>query len=321
MTSVRISSGRLTALWVILRSLEKLGSSARRNELVRHASRTSLRAGGLPIQDGLTLALEGGFISIAADLLKLAPLGLQALALDPGDEPPSAARRLFISVLLLRDPPPWVAYWQGDPSSLDLVIPESERDLLREADLYPTGSDDDLENWSWWDALQVVPLAEETSDFRKLIGDAGEELSLRYERERLQAEGYPELAARVRWVARESAAYGFDVFSFHGASRPPEPHRPLAVEVKSVARPIRVTVEFFLTSHEWSTAQRLGDNHTIHFWDGVDPGPPPRARGKVPLLIACRDLANHIPLPPSCASDCAWFSARLAIPRSEGLSP
>ena len=49
---------------------------------------------------------------------------------------------------------------------------------------------------------------------RKAIGDAGEELSFDYERRRLREEGFPDLAARVRWVARETAAYGFDVLSF-----------------------------------------------------------------------------------------------------------
>lgn len=314
MTSVRLSPGRLTSLWVVLRSLQALGGSADRLELLRYASRTSLRAGGLPIPDGLALALEGDFVRGSRDHLSFAPLGSHAIALEDADEPSLDVRRLFMSVLLLRDPPPWVAYWQGDPSALDLVVPESERELLREADLYPSTASEDIESWSWWQALRVVPLPEDTSELRKLIGDAGEELSFNYERARLNASGHVHLANRVRWVARESPAYGFDVLSFHGAARPSEPERPLAVEVKSVSGPVLATLEFFLTSHEWSMAQHLGSDAVIHFWDGVDPGPPAQSSRRTPLLIPTRNLGPHIPAAPACAGDCAWFSMRLALP-------
>ena len=314
MTSVRLSPGRLTSLWVVLRSLQVLGGSADRLELLRYASRTSLRAGGLPIPDGLTLALEGDFVRSDGDHLSFAPLGSHAVALEDADEPSLNVRRLFMSVLLLHDPPPWVAYWQGDPSSLDLVVPESERELLREADLYPSSGSEDLESWSWWQALRVVPLPEDTSELRKLIGDAGEELTFNYERDRLRASGHDHLADRARWVARESPAYGYDVLSFHGPERPSEPERSLAIEVKSVSRPVLATLEFFLTAHEWSTAQHLGADHIIHFWDGVDPGPPARSSRRTPLLIPAANLGPHVPAAPSCGRECAWFSTRLALP-------
>lgn len=317
MASVRISQGRLTALWLVLHSAEKLGTRPRRDEVYGHAARSSLRAGGLPIGDGITLALEGGFLGPDGDRLELTPLGRDALALEAADEPSPAVRRLFLSVLLLREPPPWVAYWQGDPGALELVIPESERDLLADVGLYPPRDDGELDHWSWWDAMRQVPLPDETGAYRKAIGDAGEELSLVYERARLTTAGLPELAARVRWVARESAAYGFDIASFHGSLRPSEPQRPLAVEVKSIARPAPALLEFFLTAHEWTTAQRLGDDHLVHIWDGVDPGPPPRARLREPVRVASASLVGHVPLAPSCGGECGWFTARLAVRASE----
>jgi uncharacterized protein DUF3883 len=311
-TSVRLSPGRLTSLWAVLRSLRALGLSVDRTELLRHASRTSLRAGGLPIPDGFTLALEGEFVRLTGEQLSLAPLGEHALSLQDGDEPGLEVRRLFISVLLLRDPPPWVAYWQGAPSTLALIVPESERDLLAEADLFPASHMSDLEAWSWWDALRVVPLPAETSALRKVIGDAGEELSFRFEQQRLRADGFSDLAARVRWVARESPAYGFDVLSFHGATHGGDPRRPLAVEVKAISRPVVASLDFFLTAHEWSTASSLGPDYVIHFWDAVDPGPPLRSSSRAPRVLANAQLSDHLPVEPSCAK-CAWESAHLSI--------
>jgi hypothetical protein len=220
---VRISPGRLTALWVVLRALHSLGDHGGLEELRRHAARTSLRSGGLPIRDGLTLAVAGTFAVRAGDTLMLSPLGHEALALGKEDEPSVAARRLFLSVLLLREPPPWVAFWQGQPESLELILPEPERHLLADVGLYPE-EDSDIENVSWWDALRRVPLPEEAGAYRKLVGDAGEELTVAYERARLRALGQSDLAARVRWVARESPAYGFDVLSYPHSS--PSSSRP-----------------------------------------------------------------------------------------------
>jgi hypothetical protein len=159
-------------------------------------------------------------------------LGSEALALCDEDEPNGKVRRVFLSVLVLRDPPAWVAYWQGDPSSLPDLLSDSDREMLEDARLYPPESTDELSSLGWWDALSVVPLPQETAAIRKAIGDAGEALSLEFERQRLAADGFPELAKRVWWAARESPAYGFDIGSFCGkAFSPATPDSPLAIEV------------------------------------------------------------------------------------------
>ena len=307
---MRISPGRLTALWVVLRALRSLGGEAELTELRRHAARTSLRSGGLPISDGLTLALAGTFATRSRDDLTLSALGREALALGEEDEPSNAARRLFVSVLLLREPPPWVAFWQGQPESLELVLPGPERHLLADVGLYPE-NDSDVESIAWWDALRRVPLPEEAGVYRKLIGDAGEELTVAYERARLQALGHPNLAARVRWVARESPAYGFDVLSYAGGGD--EPSRPLAIEVKSTVRPAPARFAFFITDYEWKTAERLAEDYVFHFWDGIDPGSPPRARANSPWLVSATMLSHHLPQPPLCGIDCHWHSAAVEI--------
>lgn len=313
MPSVRISPGRLTALWTVIRALDKLGAEAPVQEVRRVASRTSLRSGGLPVGDGLTLALEGGFIEQRGQTLSLAPLGREALRIETEDEPGPALRRLFMSVLLLRDPPTWVAFWQGDPAALDLVIPEPERRLLEEAGLYPEADPTSLEKNAWWAALKRVPLPDETSAFRRIIGDAGEQLTVEYERTRLCREGFDELAAAVRWVAQESPAYGFDVLSFHGATYGGDPVAQVAIEVKSTARPAPQVFPFYLTAHEWYTAVSVGGDYVLHLWDGVDPVGP-RARTAAPLKVPAAELAGHVPAPPTCGADCAWETASVRLP-------
>jgi hypothetical protein len=315
MPTVRFTRGRLTATWLVLRTLEKIGGQAEASEVMSYARRSSLRGGGLPLQDGARLAREGGFVVERAGIYALQPLGQRALELGSEDEPSHQVLRLFVTVLLLRDPPTWVAWWQGAPHDLDAVIPEGERIVLREAGLLPVPPATDPAGWGWWQALGRVPLPEHTAIERKQIGDAGESLSVRYERWRLTEQGYVDLASRVAWLAQESDAYGFDVLSFAGDDHPPlAPDTPMAIEVKSTALPGGPFFRCFLTAHEWETALGLAERHVLHFWQGVDAGPPPSSRNERPIVMPASLLTDHLPGASACGDACGWQSARVEIP-------
>jgi hypothetical protein len=207
-----------------------------------------------------------------------------------------------------------VAYWQGDPASLDLVLPDPEQQVFAAAGMTPMSADEDLEAWAWWDALGRVPPMEETAAHRKAIGDAGEELSFEYERKRLKQEGFPRLADRVRWVARESPAYGFDILSFFGRPHGDGvPENQLAIEVKANALTARGSFFFFLTEHEWRTAHKLGKQYVFHFWDGVTPGATPIAAREAPIVIEPAKMAEHLPQTPICKEQCGWKTAFLML--------
>lgn len=313
---VPLTPGRITALWLVLRSVEKLGGNARRDDLVRVASRSSLRSGGLPIADGLRLALRGKFVRETAEEVALTEFGRGVLALATEDEPTQEIRRVFLSVLILSDPPPWVAYWQGDPASIAFLLSEADRSLLAGAGLWPAPAQDsaDLQASSWWDALAMVPLPESVLALKKAIGDAGEQLTIRYERERLRREGHPALADRVWWAGRESPAYGFDVGSFRGHSFGGDPDEALAIEVKSVAYPVGSVFPFHLTIHEWRTAQRLRDRHILHLWENVRVPVQDSAVPREPRVLRSCALKNHVALPPACGQRCCWESMAIDYP-------
>lgn len=312
MPSVRVTRGRLTAAWLVLRTLEKLGGQAEASEVMSYARRSSLRGGGLPLPDGVRLALEGGFVLERAGTFALLPLGQRALGLGTEDEPAAPALRLLVTVLLLRDPPTWVAWWQGAPHDLEAVIPEGERLILRDAGLLPQPPPTDPAGWGWWQALGRVPLPEHAAIERKQIGDAGESLTVDHERERLTEQGYVELASQVAWLAQESDAYGFDVLSFAGDDHQSlEPRTPIAIEVKSTTLPIGPYFRCFLTAHEWDTARGLGDRYVMHLWQAVDPGPPPSSRSRSPIVMPAAALTDHIPSASACDDPCSWQSARI----------
>jgi len=309
----KLTRGRLTAAWVVLKSAEKLGRVVNRAELVSFARKSGLRAGGLPIGDGLQLAELGEFVS-GDDVLSVTGLGSDILSRCGEEEPSPEVLRIFLSVFLLRFPPAWVPYWQGDPSSLDLVLPDSTKDLIEDARIIKDPSPDEIETWALWDALTIVPQTEEIAAMRKAVGDAAEELSFAYERERLRSEGYPVLAGKIRWVARESPAYGFDILSFSGRAFHGSPESPLAIEVKAQSLVARPSFSLYITKHEWDTANLLGQAHVFHLWDGVSRsgGSVTAARSR-PNIMRSADFEVHVPTPPQCDERCNWQSAAVTI--------
>jgi hypothetical protein len=153
----------------------------------------------------------------------------------------------------------------------------------------------------------------ETAAHRKTLGDAGESLSLAHERERLTQDGYPDLAPQVQWLARESDAYGFDILSFVGGSGP-NARDHLAIEVKTTSLPRAADLHFFLSAHEWETAQMLGERYVIHAWTRVDPGPPPAAKDPGPTVVSPASIASHLPNSPACDARCRWQTAEIFLP-------
>lgn len=315
MSGIEFTRGRLTAAWHILRTLEKLGGRIEPEELVRYALTSSMRAGGLPIETGLKIALASDFLVEVEGILALRPLGTRALSLCSEDEPTLEVLRLLVSTAMLRDPPAWVAWWQGRPEDREAVIPVAEQALLEDVGLLPPPDPGDPASWAWWQALDRIPLAHHDSAERKRLGHAGESLTVDWERHRLTAQGHAGLADDIRWVAEESEAYGFDVLSFAGDDYYPlAADTPLAIEVKSSARPSRGRFAFYLSAHEWHVAGVVGESYIFHLWESVESGPPPASRATGPGVIRAADLAKHLPGMPECGERCAWHTAWLELP-------
>jgi hypothetical protein len=313
-----ISRGKLTALWLLLRTLGQLGGEAPESELLKFAQRSGLRAGGLPIRDGIVLARAGGFFEERNGMTVLTELSKHALELSHEDEPSAELVRLFVSALFFREPPSWVAWWQGSPDDLEAVLPAEERRILKSAGLFPPPDSSNPAGWAWWEALGKAPRSQDTSAARKAVGDAGEELTVAYERSRLARQGFVGLAGRVRWLARESDAYGFDVLSYAGGDFADlAPEEPIAIEVKSTSLPDLGRFPLFLSAHEWSVASELDPRSVLHLWSGVSVGPPACAESTQPIVVPSSMLAGHLPGPAACGDSCRWQSARLVLATEE----
>lgn len=308
-----LTPGRVTAAWLVMRTIGKLGDGTPSAEIDRYARRSSLRGGGLPVKDGLGLILAGGLATETAGSLALTDLGRRAVSMSDSDDPPRAVSEFLTRVLLLARPPTWVAWWQGQPESLEAVIPTQARDLMQSCGLLPPPGPEDLGRWAWWQALRRVPLAEHSAQQRKMIGNAGEQLTIEFEQRRLTADGFPRLAESVRWVAQESDAFGFDVLSYRGLGEGGAPDDELAIEVKSTSVPPTAHFHLFLSAHEWDTAEALGDRYRFHFWAGVDPAACPASHQDEPIINRPEVLVDHLPGVPRCGERCAWKTASIYV--------
>ncbi len=91
-------------------------------------------------------------------------------------------------------------------------------------------------------------------------GILGEKLVIDYEEERLKSLGRPDLAEKIRWVAKESDAYGFDIKSFDidDSGQLVE----IVIEVKTTK--LRYDAPFYVTENELETSKTYGDLYRVY---------------------------------------------------------
>jgi hypothetical protein len=87
------------------------------------------------------------------------------------------------------------------------------------------------------------------------VGDRGEHLVYRHERQRLHRAGRADLADKVVWVSQRSVSKGYDIKSFEIDGS------PRLIEVKSTIGRSR---SFFVSSNEWKVATRRRNSYWIY---------------------------------------------------------
>lgn len=259
-----IGPGAITALASLLALSGRIGAE-RRDVLITMVSRTSLRGGALPFRAGLELGRRLQLIEERErEMIQLTSTGAELLPLV-GDEPePGEAFRELVACLALTAAPVRAlsATVDARPDAVDLRRADGDLLLtwLEDVGLAKRGD----EGWTLVGLgriLAIGPLseAEDPADTRTDFGVRGEELSLRYEAERL---GGHRMSIHV---SRISAAFGFDVLS---RSAPTTDGHPIAIEVKASRSVERLDV--FMTSHEVGVAHRLGERYWLHVWGDID---------------------------------------------------
>ncbi len=87
----------------------------------------------------------------------------------------------------------------------------------------------------------------------------GEELVLKYEKERLINLGLEEYANKIRWISQESDQYGYDIISY---DQDATGHiREIKIEVKTTSS--KVDIDFFVSKNELDKSHELGYSYCV----------------------------------------------------------
>jgi len=287
-----ITPGRITAIWRILTITARCDSLSQ-SELVQIAKNTSLRGGGLPVEDGVHLALSSELIVHTNDQIYLSDLGKEIVSLSDQDEPNICVFRKILQKLVLKLIPPWVVFVNSPFEELIISIPYQWRDVLETAGLLVNPLNDDVKEW--WSSVNNE-IHELDQKHRKAIGDAAENLTFKYEKERLIIEELPELSGKIHWVAKENDYLGFDISSFLGSlgNNEQKVDDLLMIEVKSTCSKSNNNLRFFLTKNEWTTAEHNPTNYFFYFWKGIDINSE-NIKGDGPYILPMSSISKYIP--------------------------
>lgn len=247
----------------------------------------------MPLSDGLSIGLLGSFLTAENETINITPLGKKIVSLWDKEEPNPLIIRQLIFPLVLKLMPSWVTFSGRSLEERLISIPDRWKEVLNNGELLGKPQSDEAKKW-WRDLQQAIVKIEEK--FLKKIGDAGEILTLKYEKIRLTYEKHIELAEKVDWVSKENDNYGFDIASFFGylLSDNKKPTDMIMIEVKSTTSNSDNSFRLHISRNEWETAEDNMTNYFFYLWKGVKISKSnPIADG--PLILPARIISQYVP--------------------------
>ena len=92
------------------------------------------------------------------------------------------------------------------------------------------------------------------------IGLLGEKLVIQYEQERLYNIGLEQYVERIKWVSKESDAYGFDILSYDKDEKLGV--KEIKIEVKTTAS--KVDTDFYVSKNELEKSIEFGGCYCVY---------------------------------------------------------
>lgn len=105
---------------------------------------------------------------------------------------------------------------------------------------------------------------DEILEGQKATGDIAENLTVQYEKERLKAAGFPDLALAVRKISGADPFAGYDVLSFDGDSLSYEHDRRIEVKGTGLDRN-----RLYWSRNEIHVARKYGVGYWIYYWRNI----------------------------------------------------
>ena len=229
-----------------------------------------------------------GFVRVAHDRVGLTELGLVMLRFNPGhnyelnESETQLVRRILCSekfgedfrkllaqfskdyseqtyVLSKTDDPPL----RTDPRFLNIlfqlgILVENEREIKVMPEFAPNMA-------KLLGSPRTLEQLREIMERQNAVGEIAEELTVRFEKERLRDLGCDVEAELVRRISILDTGAGYDIESFEGKS--PDLNYDRFIEVKASTGS---SIRFFWSRNEIDVAKRLGDKYWIYFMKKVE---------------------------------------------------
>jgi hypothetical protein len=167
---------------------------------------------------------------------------------------PATFFRQILSALIAETQPWWLRVAVTGRKRLEALLKPNELQCFESSGLLTELPGSDVVEW--WDNL-ARHVRSEIEAKKLLQGRTGEQLTLAYEKARLQSLGISEMP---RWTALDDCTAGYDIHSFDSGSVGPISK---LIETKST---IRRPPEIFLTRNEWEIAVERAPNYYFHVW-------------------------------------------------------
>ena len=102
---------------------------------------------------------------------------------------------------------------------------------------------------------------EEIIQIEKEVGERAEQLTLSYEKGRLNERNYPDMAMSIQQISKIDVAAGYDIESFNGKGSTLTPDRMIEVKGTSGTAPY-----FYWSENEIETAKSLKEKYWVYLW-------------------------------------------------------
>ncbi len=289
-----------------------IGTSGGNNLHIRDIYQTMRSRGSfggtIPLKESIRLGRAHEFVSITKGRIEISEFSrIQLLPLCDDEVPNIFVLRLMLSPIILAGDYTWLAYLETDIQAFIYMIPQNWVQILQTANLLDLEDEDVID---WW--IHLLRGYQEISEGHLTkIGDFGESLTIDYETQRLQTDGFEINPFNLNWVSQISDAPGYDVKTVRGNlyKEGSLSTGNIQIEVKSTIRDNPTNFTFHLSRNQFNVASESPNSYFIHCWFGINIDSKTHTQG--PFSIPFTHLIDRFPVDRE--SSISWSKCKIEL--------
>jgi len=289
-----ISFGYIIASWHIVNFLSR-HEKIKPDKIHSFLINSGKLGRSFPAKEGINLSIYYNFTCIDKGYLSLTQVSRESfIPLCDTDEPNINVLRAILKEIISCHNFEWLIFYDPDPEIFKEYLSNSDPEwtiMLDNAKLFNFEDDSVL---AWWDDI-LLKYENYREEVKKAIGDIGEKLTYDHEISRVNSDGHRPAKSFVKWTARISNTFGFDILSIKGKrfSEMDNERDKIQIEVKASEISNLESFRFYVPKPEWQTALKNIDNYFFYCWPGINI--QRETAIAAPFVIPAKELLTHMP--------------------------